>query len=129
MNMKKSFAALGVAAIAITSLTGCQNLVTNDPVTCTITDKDRSTEVVDGQSRSVFRIYTEGEGCDDTYGLADNIFKGNLNSSDFYGRIKVGKTYKLETVGIRNGFFSSFKEIVKYTEVASPTPAPTASVK
>lgn len=126
-KLTKAIAALGIAAIAVTSLTACQNLVTNDPVTCTITDKDRSTEVVDGQSRSVFRIYVEGEGCDDTYGLADNIFKGNLNTSDFYGKLKVGKTYNLETVGIRNGFFSSFKEIVKATEVAGPTPA--ASVK
>ena len=117
------------AALTVASLSGCQNLVTNDPVTCTITDKDRSTEVIEGQSKSVFRIYVEGEGCDDTYGLADNIFKGNMNSSDFYGKLKVGKTYNLETVGVRNGFFSSFKEIVKATEVAGPTPSPSSSVK
>jgi len=117
MNMKttKSVAALGVAGVLLVSLTGCQNAVQNAPVTCTVTDHDRSTGK-DG--KSVFRIYAEGEGCDDTYGLADNWLVGNFNASDMYAKIKVGKTYKFETVGVRNGFFSSFKEITKSTEVA-----------
>lgn len=112
--MKKITATFAIAAFAALSLTGCQNAVKNDPVTCTVTDKDRSTGK---EGESVFRIYTEGEGCDDTYGLADNWLAGNYNSSDMYAKIKVGKSYQLETVGIRNGFLSSFKEITKITEV------------
>lgn len=122
MKLTKSLAALGVAAIAVTSLTGCQNLVQNGTVTCKVTDKDRSTEVKDGNSKSVFRIYTEGCGDDNaTLGLADNFLAGNFNASDTFGRIKVGKTYEFTTVGVRNGFFSSFREITKYKEVAEAT--------
>lgn len=112
--MKKITATFALAAVAALSLTGCQNAVKNDPVTCTVTDKDRST---DKDGKSVFRIYTEGEGCDDTYGLADNWLVGNFNASDMYAKIKVDKTYQLETVGLRNGFLSSFKEITKLEEV------------
>lgn len=112
--MKKITATLALAAVAALPLTGCQNAVQNDPVTCTVTDKDRSTGK---EGESVFRIYTDGEGCDDTYGLADNWLAGNFNSADMYGKIKVGKTYKIETVGVRNGFLSSFKEITKLEEV------------
>jgi len=119
MNMKttKTVAALGVAGVLLVSLTGCQNAIQNPDVICTVTDKDRTTQTVDGHSQSVFRIYMEGEGCDDTYGLADNWLVGNFNSSDMYAKIKVGKTYKIDTVGMRSGILSSFKEITKITEV------------
>lgn len=118
-KLPKVLAALGVAAIAVTSLTGCQNAIQNGTTTCKVIDKDRSTEVKDGNSRSVFRIYTEGCGDDNaTLGLADNFLAGNFNASDTFGRIKVGKTYEFTTVGVRNGFFSSFREITKYKEVA-----------
>lgn len=115
--MKKLITA-GVIAVGAMSLTGCQNLVVNEPVVCTVTDKDRSTKVVDGSSQSVFRIYTENCGADnETLGLADNILQGNFNASDMYAKIKVGETYRVETVGYRNGFFSSFREIVRFTKV------------
>lgn len=114
---KKIAITLAAAAIATASLTGCQNLVKDAPVTCTVVDKDRSTESTKNGSNSVFRIYTEGGANCGTFGLADNIFAGNWNSADTYGRIKVGATYELETVGIRNGFMSWFPEITKATEV------------
>lgn len=118
--MKKLITA-GVIAMAAVSLTGCQNLVQNDPAVCTVIDKDRSTQVVDGASKSVFRIYTENCGPDnETLGLADNILAGNFNASDMYAKIKVGDTIRVETVGVRNGFFSSFREIVRFTKVEAP---------
>lgn len=111
--MKKLITA-GVIAVAAFSLTGCQNLVQNDPVECTVVDKDRSTS-----SKSVFRIYTEGCGADnETLGLADNAFAGNWNASDMYAKIKVGEKYTFKTVGVRNGFLSSFREITSVTKVA-----------
>lgn len=118
MNMKttKTVAALGVAGVLLVSLTGCQNAVQNAAVQCTVIDKDRSTSTVDGHSKSVFRIYMEGEGCDDTYGLADNWLIGNFNSSDMYAKLKVGKKYEIDTVGIRNGPLSMFKEITTIKE-------------
>lgn len=114
---KRIAATLAGAAIAAASLTGCQNFVKNEPVTCTVTDKDRSTASTESGSKSVFRIYTEGGDRCGTFGLADNPFAGNWNSADIYGRIKVGATYELETVGTRNGFMSWFPEITKATEV------------
>lgn len=119
--MKKLTATLAIGAFALISLTGCQNLIQNDPVTCKITDKDRSTSSSKDGSKSVFRIYTEGCGADnETLGLADNALAGNWNASDMYAKIKVGKTYELKTVGIRNGFVSSFREITKFEEVKVP---------
>lgn len=115
--MKKSIATLAVGAFSLIALTGCQNLVQNDPVTCTVTDKDRSTASTKDGSKSVFRIYTDGGPECTTFGLADNLFAGNFNASDMYGKIQVGKTYSFKTVGVRNGFFSSFPEITKMEEV------------
>lgn len=127
--MKKLIIA-GVIAIAAFSLTGCQNLVQNEPVVCTVVDKDRSTESSKNGSKSVFRIYTENCGEDnETLGLADNILQGNLRSSDMYAKIKVGETYRFETVGIRNGAFSSFREIVRFTKVSAPVPGMTEPAK
>jgi hypothetical protein len=122
-HMKKAIA-VGLIAVGALTLTGCQNVVKNEPATCTVIDKDRSTATdKDGHSRSVFRIYTEGCGDDNaTLGLADNLFAGNMNASDMYGRIKVGETYVFQTVGIRNGFFSSFREITRFEKVTVPSP-------
>lgn len=120
--MKKLLTA-GVIALAAVSLTGCQNLVQNEPAECTVVDKDRSTSSTKDGSKSVFRIYTEGCGADnETLGLADNIIAGNWNASDMYAKIKVGETYTVKTVGVRNGFLSSFREITSITKVA---PVPT----
>ena len=116
MKISKKLAAVGILAAVGLSLSGCQNMVQNAAVTCKVVDKDRSTESTKSGSKSVFRIYMEGEGCDDTYGLADNWLAGNFNASDMYAKIKVDKSYRIETVGVRNGFFSSFKEITKMSE-------------
>lgn len=122
MNITQKVAILGVAAIALAGLTGCQNFIQNEPVTCTVTDKDRSTSSdKDGNSKSVFRVYTDGgEECT-TFGLADNILAGNFNASDMYGKVKVGATYSFKTVGTRNGFLSLFPEITSMTEIEKKT--------
>ena len=127
--MKKLITA-GVIAIAAFSLTGCQNLVKNDPAVCTVVDKDRSTESTKSGSKSVFRIYTEGCGEDnESLGLADNILQGNFGSSDMYAKIKVGKTYRFETVGVRARWASSFREIVRFSEVKASAPGVTEPAK
>lgn len=120
--MKKVLGTIAVAGVMAMSLTGCQNLVQNEPVTCTVVDKDRSTEVVDGTSKSVFRVYTEGCGADNqTLGIGDNPIAGNWNSSDLYGQIKVGASYEFKTVGVRNGMLSMFREITEM-KLVSETP-------
>lgn len=113
--MNKKLAAALIAAALTVPLTGCQNLVQNAPVTCTVTDKDRSTGT---NGVSVFRIYTEGCGDENvTLGMADNIFGGGLDTASRYGKIKVGQTYEFKTVGVRNALFSSFREITDFREV------------
>lgn len=124
--MKKITATLALAAVAAMSLTGCQNLIQNDPVICKVTEKDRSTGK-DG--KSVFRIYTEGGDQCSTFGLADNLLAGNWNASDMYGKIQVGKTYSFKTVGARNGFLSMFPEITKAEEVSASASKLTNGVK
>lgn len=114
--MKKIPSIAAIAAAVTLSLTGCQNLVQSD-VTCKVTDKDRSTASSKNGSKSVFRVYTEGPSDCTTFGLGDNALAGNFNSSDMYGRIKVGSTYKFHLAGVRNGFFSSFPEIIRMDEV------------
>lgn len=105
------FGLLGLMAVGAFTLTGCQNAVQNEPVVCKVIDKDRSTSK---EGNSVFRIYTEGGEKCTTFGLADNWFKGNFNSADMYGEIKVDETYTFETVGVRNGLLSLFPEIVSF---------------
>lgn len=116
--MRKAVAAVLATSIAVVGLTSCSTVNPRE-VSCTVTGKDRSTG---SDGKSVFRVYTED--CGDEYatmGFSDNIFKGNFNASDQYGRLKVGKTYNFEVSGVRNGLFSLFPEITRYTEAAPLT--------
>ena len=75
--------------------------------TCTVTDKDRTKG---SNNQSDMRIYTEQCG---TLAVTDVWWKGQFNSADIYSSIKVGKTYRFETVGFRIPLFSSFKKITE----------------
>ena len=104
--MKKTVALGVVGFLAVTTLSGCGN-VNPQTMTCTVSDKDRSST---SKGKSVFRVYTEE--CD-TLGIADNWLQGNFNSSDLYAKIKPGQRYTFQTVGYRNGFMSWFPEITR----------------
>lgn len=114
MNIRKTATLVLGTALILGGVSACG--VNPQTQICTVTGKDRSS---DKDGSSIFRVYTEQCG---TLGLADNLFAGRFNSADDYGRIKEGKTYRFETVGIRNGLFSMFPEINKMYEV-NPTQA------
>lgn len=92
-------------------------LITNNPRSgetggayLTIEDKDR---IMDGDS-SRYLIWTEeGEVFENT----DQLMVGKFNSSDIQGQLKVGNKYHCSTIGIRNQFFSWYRNIYDCVEV------------
>lgn len=110
--MRKLIAAGAVASVLL--LAGC---ATSPEQPCTVDDKDRTTQVVEGVASSVYRVYTD---CG-IFNVEDAFFLGKFNSADTYADIEIGKTYLFETYGFRNGFFSWFPNIVSATEVEGPT--------
>ena len=77
---------------------------------CTVNNKDRSSN--DGHSK--FLVYTDQCG---VLTVDDAILENKWNSSDTYAAIKVGHTYEFVTYGFRNGFISSYPNILSAVEV------------
>lgn len=62
-----------------------------------------------------YLIYTDNG----TYEITDSLTYWRWDSSDLYGEIKVGKTYRAKVYGWRIPFLSSYKNIVSVKEVKS----------
>lgn len=60
-----------------------------------------------------YLVYTDNG----TYEITDSLVYWRWNSSDLYGKIKVGKTYEAKVYGWRIPIFSSYKNIVSVEEV------------
>lgn len=60
-----------------------------------------------------YLVYSTGT----TYEITDSWLYGRFNSSDLYGKIEVGKTYKMKIGGSRKPFFSWYPNIYEITEV------------
>lgn len=73
---------------------------------CLVTSKESITKDKDHQ----YRIYTENCG---VFQVKDELWLSKFNSADTYNRIQQGKTYDFQTIGWRNGFFSTFENIVE----------------
>ena len=90
--------------------------------TVLIKDKQISTETEPDTKKvvSTYLIYTD-------HGVFRNDDAGwhlKYNSSDFYGNLDVGKTYRLKVYGWRIPIFSMYPNLVAMEEVtAKPTPA------
>ena len=82
--------------------------------TCTITEKDRTTKVVDGNSSTDHRVWTEECG---VLSVNDSLVGMSFDTADKYGSIKVGQTYELTTMGWRVPFLSMFPNIIEVVEV------------
>lgn len=48
--------------------------------------------------------------------IEDSLVEMNFNSSNLYGRIKIGKKYEFLTYGVRSGVFSMYPNIVNIKE-------------
>jgi hypothetical protein len=80
-------------------------------MTCTVTDKDRA---ANNNGGSDMRVYTKECG---NLVVADATFRKNFHASDTYAGIKVGRTYRVETIGFRIPFLSEFPNIMEAREV------------
>lgn len=77
--------------------------------TLEITVKDKYIKRSGSEKDKYLVVDTDGN----TYEITDLSFKGKWNSTDLYNQLDVGKTYKIETSGIRNGFLSLYPNINK----------------
>ncbi|MHA1480754.1 MAG: hypothetical protein ACTSQZ_04980 [Candidatus Thorarchaeota archaeon] len=83
-------------------------------VTITVEDKGVKRS---GES-DTYLIYTNKG----TFEITDMIFAGYFKSSDDYGKIKVGKTYRCSCYGWRIGAFSMYKNLKSCKEYEMETP-------
>lgn len=60
-----------------------------------------------------YLVYTDNG----TYEITDSLVYWRWDSSDLYGKIKVGETYEAKVYGWRIPIFSSYKNIVSVEEV------------
>lgn len=67
--------------------------------------------LADGGTKCKYLVYAE-EG---TFENVDNLFRGKFRSSDLQGQFKKGGCFHVETVGFRNGFLSTYPNIIKVT--------------
>lgn len=74
-----------------------------------ITIKDK---YVKGQEGRYYIVDTDNN----TYIIADLLFKNKFNSSDLYSKLEVGNKYKVETTGMRIHFLSKYQNINKIIE-------------
>jgi hypothetical protein len=73
-----------------------------------ITDK----AVKNSKEKSTYLIFTEDKNRTvHVFKDTDSFIRGKFNSSDIYGELKVGKTYDIETYGIRIPFLSRYENI------------------
>jgi len=83
-------------------------------ITCTVTDKDRTTASdADGNSRSIHRVYTDECG---TLEVSDVLLRGSFDSADIYAGIEPDHQYEFTTIGWRVPLFSMFPKIINAKE-------------
>lgn len=75
----------------------------------TVTGKVLDKERVIKNQESYYLIYTDNE----TFTIKDSLIKYRFRSSDLYGQIEERQTYEFTVYGWRNGFFSSYRNILK----------------
>lgn len=114
MSSKGNNTVIGIAIIIILLvgspvvlyLTGYYD---DDTVTVTVTGKER---VMKDQS-SYYLIFSDKE----VFTIQDTLIKQQWASSDIYGHIEEGKTYKFTVYGWRVPFLSWYRNIVSYQEI------------
>lgn len=82
-------------------------------VTVLIKDKERINYEDDGQTLSKYLIYSD----DEVFENVDDWFYLKFSSSDIYGQLNEGETYKLWLSGWRIQIFSSYRNIISIEKV------------
>lgn len=82
----------------------------------TVTDKD----VKNYNNSSKYLVFTKTEdGETRVFSVEDSLLRFRWNSSDVYGEIEVGKTYRFTTVGFRFEILSMYENIIGFEEISS----------
>lgn len=58
-------------------------------------------------------VYMVVDGDNNTYQITDLFFIGKFNSTDIYNNLNIGQAYFVEVTGVRNRFFSWYRNINK----------------
>jgi hypothetical protein len=107
----KKLAVAAVAALALIGLAGCASPQTSIVGPCTVTNATAS----GGDKGSVkYLVFTKECG---VFTVEDAFLKNVWNSSDTFNEIHVGSVYNFETYGFRNGFISSYPNILTLKKV------------
>ena len=91
-------------------ITGTNALYFNDHiVTVTVTDKG----IKQTNNSSKYLIYgTKANGEVETYEITDNFSRGQFDSSNKYGAIRIGETYNFIVIGVRIPYLSQYENII-----------------
>ena len=82
----------------------------------TVTDKD----VKNYDKSSKYFVFTKTEeGETRVFSVEDSLLRFRWNSSDVYGEIEVGKTYRFTVVGFRIEILSMYENIIDFEEISS----------
>ena len=82
----------------------------------TVTDKD----VRNYNNSSKYLVFTKTEdGETRVFSVEDSLLRFRWNSSDVYGEIEVGKTYRCTVVGFRIEILSMYENIIDFEEISS----------
>lgn len=96
----------GIVVIIALVFGGCQLFKSTErEVTTTIEDKER---VCDSNRDCKYLIFTDTG----TYQITDSWIYFRFNSSDVYGKLKVGQKYQFNVAGVRFGLTSNYPTVV-----------------
>ena len=79
-------------------------------ITCVVDSKQATSNKYGGNQ---YLIFTKNCG---QLTVADSFWHGKYNSTDTYARIHEGHSYTFDTVGWRNGFFSTYPNVLEVSE-------------
>lgn len=112
---RSSGAGLGAGLIVVAMfifavVVGGLYMTSGKDVVCTVTDMDRTTKVVDGQSSTDIRVWTEECG---VLSMNDSLVGLSFDTADKYGMLKKGQKYEFHTFGWRIPVLSQFPNITE----------------
>lgn len=82
-----------------------------------VTDKVVKVDSSTKHPRSVYLVFVETDKGTQVFEVTDSVIMGRYDSSNVYGSIKTGKTYKMKVRGYRIPILSSYENIDTFTEV------------
>ena len=84
-------------------------------VTARVSSKERVCKDSGDSIECEYLVFTDRE----TLKVVDTLLYGRFNSSDVYGRIEDGRTYRFTVVGWRLPWASQYRNVVRVEEVPS----------